>query len=90
MKDDIDAELAALIPGYLAARRRDLATLRELLAQYRWEEIRRIGHRMKGTGRTYGLDEISRLGDALEVAAQATDVDAVGTLLDQLQTTLAI
>ena len=88
--DDFDAELAALVPGYLAARRRDLVTLRELLAQQRWEDIRRIGHRMKGTGVTYGLGEVSRLGDALETAAQLADGDAVRTLLDQLHAALPI
>ncbi len=90
MKDDIDAELAALIPDYLAARRRDLVKMRELLTEQRWEEVRRIGHKMAGTGTSYGLSEVSRLGGALEDAARAADAGAIGTLLDELQTTLAI
>ena len=89
MKNDIDAELAALVPVYLEARRRDLDTLRARLAQRRWEEIRRIGHKMAGTGTTYGLGDVSHLGGALEVAAQAADASAIGALLDELQTTLA-
>ena len=86
--DDIDAELAALRPDYLAARRRDLIMLRQLLAQQDWNEIRRIGHRMKGTGATYGFAEVSRLGDAIEIAAQSFDAGAMHTLLDRLDAVL--
>ena len=87
--DDIDRELEALRTDYLAARRRDLVTLRQLLDQQDWDEIRRIGHRMKGTGATYGLSDVSRLGDAIEIAAQSADLDAMRTLLDQLDAALA-
>lgn len=90
MNDDIEAELAALVPRYLAARCRDLVKMRELLPEHQWDEIRRLGHKMAGTGATYGLSEISRLGSAIEAAARAADADAIGTLLDELHTTIAV
>ncbi len=87
--DDIDAELTRLVPDYLAARRRDLVTLRELLGRECWDDMRRIGHRMKGTGATYGFPDISRLGDAIEVAAQSADAGVLCRLFDQLDILLA-
>ena len=86
--DEIDAELTKLIPDYIEARRRDVVALRAHLADHRLEDIRRIAHRMKGTGATYGLAEVTRLGDALETAAQSADEPAVGTLIDELDETL--
>lgn len=87
--DVIRAELAKLVPAYVAARRRDAIELRSLLADHRLDEMRRIAHRMKGTGTSYGLPEITRLGGALETAAESADDNALRALLDHLEAALA-
>ena len=87
--DDLEAELAKLVPDYVAARRLELPLLRALLADRRFDEISRIAHRMKGTGATYGLPEVTRLGAALESAALAANAPAITNGLDQLEAVLA-
>ena len=82
--DDLDAELTKLVPDYVAARRLELPLLRALLADHRLEEVHRLAHRMKGTGATYGLSEVTRLGAAIESAALAGHEDEIRALLDQL------
>ena len=87
--DDLEAELAKLVPDYVAARRLELPLLRALLADRRFDEVGRIAHRMKGTGATYGLPEVTRLGAALESAALAANAPAITNVLDQLEIVLA-
>ena len=87
--DDLEAELAKLVPDYVAARRLELPLLRALLADRRFDDIGRIAHRMKGTGATYGLPEVTRLGAALESAALAANAPAITNVLDQLDAVLA-
>ena len=86
--DNLDAELKKLVPAYVAARRLELPVLRALLADHRLEELGRIVHRMKGTGTTYGLPEVTRLGAAIESAALSGDEASIRQLLDELDTTL--
>ena len=87
--DDLEAELAKLVPDYVAARRLELPVLRALLTERRFDEIGRMAHRMKGTGATYGLPKVTRLGSEIESAALAADDRQIRSLLDQLETALA-
>lgn len=69
----IDPDLEAIIPGFLANRHRDLATIEGCLKQGDLNTIRILGHRMKGDGGGYGFDQISAIGDNLEQAVIAQD-----------------
>lgn len=73
----IDPDLEAIVPGFLANRRRDLATIEGCLKQGDLSTIRMLGHRMKGDGGGYGFDQISTIGDDLEQAAMAQDVPSI-------------
>ena len=84
----ITTDLADLLPGYLAARQREIPELRAFLAERNLDGIRRIAHRLKGTGGTYGLAELTRLGDHMESAAQAGHEEAIRELLDLLAVAL--
>ena len=81
----VEAEIADLVPEYLANRRLDLARISELIRTGGIEEIRRIGHQMKGTGSSYGLEEITDIGAAVEQAAKASDVSALERCADRLR-----
>lgn len=67
----IDPELWALIPGYLANRRLDLANLPGLIDRADWAALVLLGHGMKGSGGSYGFDAISGFGACIERAALA-------------------
>jgi len=82
---EIDGELISIVPEYLENRHRDCAEIERLLDSGGMEAIRVIGHRMKGSGGSFGFDEISDIGEALESAAQVADVDGIRSAVDHLE-----
>ncbi|TAL08527.1 MAG: Hpt domain-containing protein [Nitrospirae bacterium] len=78
-----DPDLADLIPGFLANRLKDIATMQDALARGDFEAVRILGHSMKGAGGGYGFDAITEIGAALEQAAKGKDSGSIGKgLLD--------
>ncbi len=68
-----DPALAGIMPGYLDLRRREGAELLAAAGRGDLDTARLLGHRMKGTGASYDLPEITRLGRDIEAAALAGD-----------------
>ena len=66
-------DLEDLIPTFMKNRTKELDTLRTALAGGDFEELRRLGHRMKGVGNSYGFTHISTLGKYIEDGARAGD-----------------
>lgn len=89
MTDDLDRALAALQDGYLRDRRQDVQQMRAHLAAGRLAEVKRTAHRIRGTGTTYGFADLTRLGEALEAAAETGDADRTRARLDDLERWLA-
>ena len=80
----LDSELQTIVPKYLANRARDCAALREQAATGAFGDAKRLGHNMKGTGGGYGFEEVSRLGDLIELASVAGDAPRIVSLSDEL------
>ena len=80
---------APLIPRFLDGRRADLVLLREHLSQGAFDEIRKVAHRLKGSGGFYGFNDISTIGATLEEAASAQDAVTVRRCVDDLERYLA-
>lgn len=76
-QEGMDQTLADLRPKFLQNRRRDIDALENALGVKDFEQIRTIGHRIKGLAGSYGLDEIGQIGGALEQAALAKDVHLI-------------
>ena len=74
----------ALIPTYLAHIRRDMREILAAVESNDCEVARRLGHQFKGSGEGYGLDEITRTGAALELAAMEANEDEVRRQIQQL------
>ena len=85
----IDPDLAALVPGFLNNRRRDVDKLTTLLEAGNFTDIRMIGHSMKGAGGGYGFDPITDIGAAIERAALAADSKVIQAGIEQLADYLA-
>ncbi len=85
----IDDDIVDLVPGYVAARRQDLTTLRQDLKRRDFDAIAALAHKMKGSGAGYGLPEVTRLGRDIEAAARSGDSVAIGSLIDDLDGRLA-
>ena len=77
----VDAQIAALVPRFLANRAADVGKIRAALAGADFEAIRAAAHAMKGAGGAFGFAEISRLGAAMEVGVQQRDAATIAGLV---------
>ena len=66
----VDSSLAGLIPGFLESRRRDIDAIDAALEHSDYDNIRILGHNMKGSGGGYGFNRITEIGASLEQAAR--------------------
>lgn len=70
-------DLEDLIPTFMKNRHKELETLRGALAVKDLEQLRQIGHRMKGVGDSYGFGEVSMIGRQIEDGAKTADLGAI-------------
>ena len=84
--------LEDVIPGYLEKRRADVASYRSALAAADFDSIRKLAHKMKGTGAGYGFQTLTDLGASLERAALdgnstrvAEDLDRFAVYLESIE-----
>jgi len=66
----VDPDLADLIPGYLANRKKDITAMHDALVKKDLDTIRTLGHSMKGSGGGYGFETITDIGMLIEKAAK--------------------
>jgi HPt (histidine-containing phosphotransfer) domain-containing protein len=66
-------DLEDLIPVFMSNRKKELDTLRVALAAADFEQLRQLGHRMKGVGNSYGFARVSDLGKHIEDGARSGD-----------------
>ncbi len=81
---EIDDVLRPIVPEFLSNRRGDCELIRQFLGEGNFSEIRRLGHRMKGTGGSYGFDAISEIGEIIEEASLATDQETIRNEVQRL------
>jgi len=72
-KVTVAKDLEDLIPVFLNNRSKELDALRVALAAVDFEQLRQIGHRMKGVGTSYGFPQVSGFGKGVEDAARSGD-----------------
>jgi HPt (histidine-containing phosphotransfer) domain-containing protein len=66
-------DLEDLIPVFLKNRRKEVDTLKVALASADFEQLRQLGHRMKGVGNSYGFGRVSDIGKQIEDGARSGD-----------------
>jgi HPt (histidine-containing phosphotransfer) domain-containing protein len=70
-------DLADLIPVFFQNRHKELESLRSALAGADFEQLRHLGHRMKGVGASYGFTTVSEIGKRIEDGARSSDRAAI-------------
>ena len=70
-------DLEDLIPVFMANRRKELENLRAALAASDFEQLRQLGHRMRGVGNSYGFERVSSLGKEIEDGARSADRSSI-------------
>ena len=81
---EVDSEVKSIVPQYLENRKKDCLMICSLLEGEAFSEICTLGHRMKGTGGSYGFDDISEIGEVIEEAAMATDRETISSAIRKL------
>ena len=66
-------DIEDLIPVFMQNRHKELENLRVALAAADFEQLRQLGHRMKGVGNSYGFTRVSVLGKHIEDGARSGD-----------------
>jgi len=66
-------DLEDLIPLFMGNRHKELDALRVALASADFEQLRQLGHRMRGVGNSYGFARVSTIGKSIEDGARSGD-----------------
>lgn len=85
----IPAGFEEVMPQYLAARKNEVELSSQALAASNFDQIRALAHNWKGSGSSYGFEELSALGAAIENSAKEHDSAALETQLGELERYLA-
>jgi CheY-like chemotaxis protein/HPt (histidine-containing phosphotransfer) domain-containing protein len=78
------AGLEEAIVRFLKHRREDVPLLTAALGRNDMQQVRTLGHIMKGTGKGYGLPEVTEFGGRLEQAARDQNTDEIGRQIEAL------
>ena len=89
LKVTVERDLEDLIPVFMKNRHKELDTLRVALAAADFEQLRQLGHRMKGVGNSYGFTHVSTLGKSIEDGARSGDRAALQATIGEYQEYLA-
>jgi len=81
----VDRDLEELIPEYVGSIRANIDKIYILLEENNMDQIRSIGHNMKGSGGGYGFDKISEIGLVIENGSKTGDIPAIKTALELLR-----
>ena len=74
-------DLEDLIPTFMTNRNKELETLRSALGAGDMEQLRQLGHRMKGVGSSYGFEQVSSIGKQVEDGAKVKDLPGLEALI---------
>jgi len=85
----IDSDLEFLIPQFLENREDDIKQLEKLLKESNFDQIRIIGHSLKGSGGGYGFDYLTKIGSQIEKMAELKNEQKIKKMIYELENYLS-
>ena len=79
---DDDPDMAAFLARMLEREGMEAHVVADgaaALAAADFEQLRQLGHRMRGVGNSYGFERVSSLGKEIEEGAKSGDKDSLAT-----------
>ena len=80
----VDIDLEELIPGFIENRKKDIGSLKDSLANGDVENLRSIGHSLKGVGGGYGFNGLSEIGAKIETIAKSGESTGIEDLINEM------
>ncbi len=84
-KRNIDPDIAELIPWYKSFIRDELEAMKKTLNSGSIQEIRVKAHGLKGSGTSYGFEEITETGGKLEKACIDENLEEIKKMIKELE-----
>jgi len=84
----IDPDLKTIIPRYIEILWEQLSLLDQAIESNDSETARMLGHKLKGTGSSYGFNRLTELGAAIETASKISDFNTTGVLATEIRSYL--
>jgi CheY-like chemotaxis protein len=78
---EVEQGLEDVVPSYLAKRRAELLLYKSALETSDFDGIKKMAHKMKGTGTGYGFPKLTEFGAVLEKAALDRAASQIGACL---------
>src|SRR5262245_14410251 len=85
----VDKDLEDLIPVFMGNRHKEVESLRTALAAADFDQLRQLGHRMRGVGNSYGFERISVFGKRVEDGARSGDRASIEATIAEYREYLA-
>lgn len=82
---ELDADMEELIPSFLENKKADLEAMRQAAYDNDFEEMRTLGHKLKGSFNMYGFKQVGNICHALEEAAKEQDAALIADNLKLLE-----
>ena len=80
---EIDSEMQDLINGYIKDKKEELNDLNKYLFENNFIKIYRIGHSIKGSGLSFGFNEITDFGLKLEISAKQKNANDLKRIISE-------
>ncbi len=77
---EIDKDLEEIVPAFLEGRKKDTEIIKKCVLEKNFEELRSVGHKLKGTAGSYGFMGLSKIGAKIEEAAKSSNIEALKKL----------
>ena len=82
---EIDVDLQDLIPQFVENRKKDIASLEQLIENEDSVAIAQLAHKIKGAAAGYGFSELSELAAQLEKAVKNGDQSVLSDIVKKMR-----
>ncbi|WP_319469214.1 Hpt domain-containing protein [uncultured Pseudodesulfovibrio sp.] len=81
----VDVDLKSIMPRYFEIQREELGKMESAIQTGDGTTLSKFGHRLKGTGTSYGFARLTELGAAVEIAGREARFDEARTLTAEIR-----
>jgi PAS domain S-box-containing protein len=79
-----DPEMATILGEFIGRLDGQVEAMRQAYRDRQYEELQRLGHRLKGAGGSYGFPSLTNAGKQIEDAVKAKDYSAANAAIERM------